>query len=359
MPRDTIARLLAGDIVDLLNPQTPDADKLMATAQTEGVLALLGQRSSRLRNAPTEMLAELASAARSLAAAAMLRQAESRRVLDAIPTSIPVLVLKGSALALWLYPEAYLRECSDVDLLFQSRADAERAAELLVELGYGMRYRPSDLAHEFLCRRETRSVIDLDMHWKLSGEPLFQATFAFSELHEASVELPSLGVNGKGLTAVHAFAHACIHRASNVSCGIGDRLKWLYDIHLLALQFSPSDWAQLQSVCRQRQLCGVVAEAITATGHAFGTPIPLDVANALVLGRRTESLDASRLGDWRYMQRRNLMALPGWKMRARWLWQRAFPSKGYLRELYGDEITTPKLWQLRLSRALSRIGFRR
>ena len=35
-----------------------------------------------------------------------------------------------------------------------------------------------------------------------------------------------------GLGAAHALLHACVHRASNLSAGLGDRLKWLYDLHL-------------------------------------------------------------------------------------------------------------------------------
>lgn len=334
---------------------TPSGEQLMATAQAEGVLAMLGQRSSQLRNASPEFLTQLAAAGRALAAESLLRQAETRKVLNAIPDDLPVLVLKGSALALWLYPQAYLRECGDVDLLFQSRDDAERAAALLRVHGYEVPYRSSVLAHEFLCRRVGGSTIDLDMHWKLSGQPIFQWTFDFPGLADASIALPVLGDLARGLGPVHAFAHACMHRASNVSSGIGDRLKWLYDIHLLAKHLGPTDWIQLQNACVDRQLAGVVDEALSATTGAFSTAVPESFRAEMTQSRVGESFDAARLTDWRYMQWQNVKSIPAQGDRIRWLYQRIVPTREYLRELYGAEVSAGALWLHRLRRALVRL----
>ena len=55
------------------------------------------------------------------------------------------------------------------------------------------------------------------------------------------------------------------------------------------------------------------------------------------------------------MESRNFAALPNLRRRARWLWQRMFPSQAYLQELYGSGGRTALLWQ-RFRRALRRLA---
>ncbi len=356
MPRATLARVLAGDLVNLSDATESDLDALLIHASREGVLALLGQHVTRLRHAPSEFLRTVASAERSLAASALLLAAECRRVLAALPAEQPVLLLKGSALAYWLYPQPFLRECSDIDLLLPARTDAENAAGLLKPLGYAMHHQPDDLAHELLCRREVGGMrVDLDVHWRLANAPVFADVFSFEELHAASIPLPRLGPKARGLAPVHAFVHACLHRAINVYTGIGDRLKWLYDLHLLALRFDASDWQALLDLCRQRGISGLCAEGMEAAASQFGDAAPPGVLDQLNAARVHDRLDARRLGDWRYMQWRNLSALPSWGTRLRWLWQSVSPPTGYLQELYGPEQGRVSLLLERGKRAWKRL----
>ena len=357
MPRDLLSNLFAGDIFDLSDAGAPGADELLNRAQSEGVLALLGQRVSQLRQAPPELLEALAAAERSLAASAMLLEAECRRVLAVLPAGLPVLLLKGSALAYWLYPQPFLRECSDIDLLLPTRADAEQAAALLVPLGYAMHHQPDDLAHELLCRRNAvRGMrVDLDVHWRLVNAPVFATIFSFEELHAASIPLPKLGPNARGLGPVHAFAHAALHRAINLSAGIGDRLKWLYDLQLLSVGFNDVDWQALTDLCAQRRISGLCAGAIEATAASFGATAPPEVLATLRAAAPQDRLDAQRLLDWRYMQTRNLAALPSWGLRLGWLWQSVFPPTGYLHELYGPDQGRMALLMERGKRAWQRL----
>ena len=357
MPRNTLANLLAGHPIDLSAATEMELDALLAQAQGEGVLALLGQRAAHVSNAPPAFLQALAGAERTLVASSLLLQAECRRVLAALPADMPVLVLKGSALAYWLYPQAYLRECSDIDLLLPTRSDAEQAAAGLDALGYAMHHQPDDLAHELLCRRVLANgmQVDLDMHWQLANAPVFATVFSFEELLAASIALPALGPTARGLGPVHAFIHACLHRAINVYTGIGDRLKWLYDLHLLAGRFGADDWKALGDLCTQRRVSGVCAEGIEAAASLFGTVVPRAVLDRLDAARGNDRLDARRLQEWRYMQWRNLAALPSWSARLRWLWQSLSPPTGYLQELYGSEQGRLQLLAERGRRAWQRL----
>lgn len=346
MPRNTLAKILAGHVVDLSDNAMPPPEALLAQAASEGVLALLGQRVSQLRNAPTGFIDELLAAGRSLAASSLLLEAECRRTLATLPPQKPVLMLKGSALAHWLYPQPFLRECSDIDLLMSSRADVEQAAEQLGGIGYAMHHQPDDLAHELLCRRELANGmrVDLDMHWRLVNAPVFADVFGFDELHAAAIPLPRLGPTARGLCPVHAFAHAAMHRAINLYTGIGDRLKWLYDLHLLAKSFDANDWESLVRLCGQRGISGVCIEGIEATEAMFGQVAPASVLECLDGARARDRVDARRMGEWGYMQRRNLASLPSGRVRLRWLWQSLLPPTGYLQELYGSE--RGRMWLL-------------
>ena len=357
MPRNTLAKLLSGQSIDLSAATEMELDALLAQAQREGVLALLGQRAGQIAGAPPEFLQAVAASERALAASSLLLQAECRRVLAVLPRELPVLLLKGSSLAYWLYTQPFLRECSDIDLLLPARADAEHAAACIGALGYTMHHQPDDLAHELLCRRELDNgmQVDLDVHWRLANAPVFANLFSFDELQEASIALPKLGPNARGLGPVHAFIHACLHRAINVYTGIGDRLKWLYDLHLLAGQFDANNWRVLEKTCVERRISGLCAEGIEAAATWFGPLAPPSVLEALNAARSHDRLDARRLGEWRYMQWHNLAALPDWRTRLRWLWQSLSPPTGYLEELYGPDQGRIRLLAERSRRAWQRL----
>ncbi|MEO5566091.1 MAG: nucleotidyltransferase family protein [Luteimonas sp.] len=357
--RELLARLITGGDVDLSDVTGTRILPLLERARAEGVLALAAWNLPDRADVAPALRAQLSESALGLAAASLMRESACRKVLAVLPDDLPVLVLKGTALAQWLYPESYLRESSDIDLYFASRQDAQRAAALLAPLGYATPFQPGRFAHEFLCRRHSpHGPVDLDMHWALTASPLFQRLPLFAQWHADSQPLPGLGDRARGLGPVHAFLHASLHRASNLSVGLGDRLKWLYDLHLLARRFDGVDWSELQRLCIEYGLCGVCAQAILATRAELGTSFPAETLGALQAGADNEALDASRLGDWRYIQRQNFLALPGRRARVQWLLDYAFPSADYLRELYGVDVSRPRLWWLRAKRAFGRLARR-
>lgn len=353
--REVLAALLAGAPFTFA-PGSGDPQALLECAWREGVLGLLSARLEGQPEVPAEVHAACSEWVRGQVAAAMVRQVRLRRVLEVLgEAGISTLVLKGAALAQWLYPASYLRESSDVDLLFASRADAERAVAALGPLGYSSPYRPERFRHELLCRSRD-GKLDLDLHWALSDWPALSRLPDFASLHAARIPLPGLGDAAYGLDASLALLHACVHRASNLSAGLGDRLKWLYDLHLLAGRLdADAAWPAFVEVTRQAQGCGVCAEGLAASADLFGTKVPEEVVSALEAGCAAEPLDARRLADWRYVQRLNFRALGGWGERMAWLWSRLLPPAGHMRELYGEEVGRAGLLWQRLRRALTRL----
>ena len=333
-------------------------DALLGAAWAEGVTALVEHGLRQCEEVPDAVRDAFATAARAMAMPALRREAGCRRVLARLNAEgVPVLLLKGGALAHWLYPAPYLRECSDLDLLFADRDQALRAAAALAALGYETPYQPSRFQHELSCRPADGYSPELDLHWALSDWPALDRLPAFAELDAAGIALPSLGDCGaRGLGAPHALLHACVHRASNLAAGLGDRLKWLYDLHLLAAMLDRDDgWRRFLAICEQAGSCGIAAEGLDAAAALFGTPVPPSASAALAADRASEPLDAARLSDWRYIQRLNFRALPGWGERLAWIGGRLLPPAGHLRALYGEDLGYPALLWRRLRNAGSRL----
>ena len=321
-------------------------DTLSGAAWAEGVTALVEHGLRQCLEVPDAVRNAFATATRAMAMSALRREAGCRRVLARLHAEgVPGLLLKGIALAHWLYPAPYLRESSDVDLLFANREQAVCAAETLAALGYEAPFPPSRFQHELACHGD--GLPDLDLHWALSDWPVLDRLPEFDTLLAASIPLPGLGAGARGLDAPHALLHACVHRASNLAADLGDRLKWLQDLHLLAAMLDrDGGWPSFLAACDQAQACGIAAEGLAATTALFGTPVPSAVSTTLAAGRTHEPLDASRLSDWRYIQKLNFRALPGWGTRLAWIGARLLPPAGHLRALYGEGHSYPGLlWQ--------------
>ena len=288
----------------------------------------------------------------------MLLEAENQHVLSAVAeTGCTALLLKGSALAHWAYPSPHLRACSDVDILVPSREVAERLAQELTRRSYQRAHTSGELvAFELMCTRQVTPnwAVEVDVHWRLVNSALFADRFSFDELMAASVAIPSLGPNARGLGPVHASLHAAMHRSRNLTNGVGDRLKWLYDFVVLDKHLGPDDWAQLVGLARERHLAGVMLSALEATSSMFSTVFPEGVLVELREAAKREPLDAGRLDDWAYMQAQTMRALPGWGPKLRWLWQRVFPSRDYMTYLYGDQGGYAGLMRERVKRALGK-----
>lgn len=366
-PRDAVVpadarRTLARWMLGRWEPATDHAldedalELLKALAWSEGVTVVIGDRLARCAGVPAALRQLCQDWTRGQAAAELGRRNQLHAILSCLDAAgIHTLVLKGAALAQWLYPAPYLRESADIDLLFTDRADALRAAAALEALDYSMPYRPGRFRHELGCRGND-DMPELDLHWALIGWPVLDRLPDFAVLHSNSIPLRGLGADARGLDTAHALLHACVHRASNLAAGLGDRLKWLYDLHLLAAVLDrDAEWPRFVAVCRQAQACGIAEEGLAAAAVLFGTVAPESVTRSFAEMRKSEPLDASRLSDWHYVQQCNFRALDGWGNRLAWLGDRLLPSSGHLRALYGEDQDYVQLLWRRLRRAASRL----
>ncbi len=347
---DWPASVISGGNLDKDFAGSQEPRRLMMEAEREGVVALVYARlllSDETAGSPRDKSRELL--VRSFKAASlqgvlssMLLESETRHLLSVMDqAAIPGLLLKGQAIAQWAYPDPSLRASGDIDVLVATREAADRLARQLCESGYELFQPSGDLvALEMMLRREvTPGVwVEIDLHCRVINSPLFSERFTFDELMLESIALPRLGANARGLGPAHAFIHACMHWAATLAVGAEIRLKWLYDIPAFAKVFSASDWQRLQQLAVDRGLAGVCLSMIEASQDTFGADfvaVPAELVEALRAAAQHESLDVSRLRDWRYMQMQAFLAQPTARLRARYLWQRLWPSRDYMAYLYG------------------------
>lgn len=333
-----------------------EPDLVLDVARREGVVSLLAHSMrvhSTSRQPHPEWLQELWASEREEIAEAMLRTRETAVILDLLSQAgLRCLVLKGCALAHWLYASPNLRKVVDVDLLFPTRADAEAAAEIISPLGYRRWKNAGDLvSFEFVCRRESpgRSVLDFDMHWSIANTVLFARRFDFDELWARSRPVPALGSGARALAPEDALLHACMHRAVELSNGAGNRLKWLFDLHLLAEQFVEAGWTELRELAVEKGLAGIVASGLRASQARFGTVLSDVFLRDLDDSAEHEPLSAEQLSSWRYLRWSEWRSLSGYFERLRWLWQKALIPAAVLVDQHGNSSTG---WMLLISRWL-------
>lgn len=361
---DMLARLLRRDAAVL--PDGVEVERLprmIELAGREGVTGLLYARLSESPWSgivPVQMQPALDAAMKAVVTRSLCLESHCRRILALLKDArISSLLLKGTALAYWAYPAPWQRSCSDIDLLLRSHEDAQRAALLLAKNGYGDAR--GALPGDMVCFERTLESasdgvarVEVDLHWRLSSSPLFAFRLAWPELDEAAVELPSLGAGARGLAPTHAWLHACMHRMQNRANGVGDMLKWLYDLDLLGRMFSPDAWDELVTLAGDRGLAGVALDGADAAAARFGVVMPEHCRGQLARMAASELLDTNRMHRWWYVQRMNFLAIPGIGQKARWLRQRIMPDRAHLQARYGADLGLGRAMLMRIASALKR-----
>jgi len=355
-------RALAQTLVGAPLPQVLADAEGLALARREGVLPLLEaalRASPQWPELPQEFRRGLQEEVRRAIGLDLYRRHELARVAAALADAgVRALLLKGNALGLWLYPQPYLRVTRDIDLLLTSRAEIERVVELLSPLGYTAEPDPGRFFFERKCQMKVagHNRCELDLHRRLLNAPLFAEALPFDLLWAQSRPLPGLPDGIRGLSPVHALLHACLNRVLDIQTGEPQRLKLLLDVHLLAERLEAGHWVELVGQARASRIAGACLRVFDETSALFDTRFPADVLEDLRRFAGSEALDWTRLTDWRYMQWRNFLAVPGWGARLCWVWERLFPTRSRLlgrRNRYGEGH-----WLLLLLRRLA-YGIRR
>lgn len=329
--RAYLARLLRGEEGD---PGVPTEAVAMA-ADAEGVAGLLLELESLSEPELAMQRSAIQAVARQGAVREMAGLAETRRILSMFQQAgIELLVLKGSALAYWLYREPWHRTRCDLDVLVKDKEAAWEAVRMLRAEGYGLLAGVDpDVSDGYEVALQRGSGVVIDLHWKLLNTASLAERFSYHELSAEARSLPSLHPHARGLEETHALFHALLHRITNLAKGDGDRLIWMYDIHLLANLLDEAGWRALLEQAGEKGIARLCLDGLAASRQLLGTKFPAESESSLVRLAAAETWKLEGI-DQGAVDRAHLAKL-AWPEKIRWLRWKLFPSPEFMRYRYG------------------------
>lgn len=281
----------------------------MQQIETQGLGPLAYRWASRPGAAPPppELLARLSDLYTESMAAWLHRRSGLLALLDILaePPAIPVIVLKGMALAISLYPDPALRPMNDIDLLAPADRFEEAVARLL-EHGYGFGAHelvPGFVArfshHAVLIEPETRPPLPIELHKTLPFLPAPAAAAVMTWFWQRQQPHVLAGFPIAVFDPTAQLLHLAVH-LSYQHAGVQALLIWQHDIDLLWRRFGGEiDWDSVAAIAQVARWEAGLSLALNTTANRFGSPLPASVLAWLSTPRQQLSgyRTVNRLGD--------------------------------------------------------------
>ena len=316
-------------------------ESLLNMARAHGVAGLLYravQSNDWGAAFPPTVLDQLAQVYYRNAAHNQLLFDELRRILGALhQAQVPVIVLKGAALAHTLYPDPGLRPMNDLDLMVKPE-DLLRAIDVLEKVGY----QQQNFIFHVVLTRGPKYRTTVELHWRVypANETTPNADEWFwSEAQQFKNSQYSSCYALSPLAAMlfNAAHLIFVHGSEN------PRLIWYYDNQLLAtVPGTPLDWDELLTQSRAFSWNGPLYHALRMTQERFNTRFPGDFLAELgqdewVDGIRVEEtvpadLELSILTCTWYAY-----GTLDWRARFRAVRGLLFPTEAYMKMYYEPE----------------------
>jgi hypothetical protein len=236
---------------------------------------LVGVQSNIPSDIAQEIYAQMTTVVRENLAVAR-ESLRIQRVLD--DADLPVLFVKGSALAMLAFGKLGLRSSQDIDLLVPyEKLSAVTAA--ILRAGYRRFDPPADISEAQLrllmpLRKDLGFVhqdsgMRVELHWRLFLNP--HAMAGESTIRAASRVVPLAGAAGlRTLGEEDLFVYLCMHGALHW----WNRLKWLADINALLTAVPDGAVEHLVSVAEARGAGRAAAQALLLCRRILATPLP-------------------------------------------------------------------------------------
>lgn len=274
---------------------------------------------------------------------------------------LPVILLKGAALAQTVYPNIALRPMVDLDLLVRPEM-APAALRHLAAMGYRPITREpqpgAQVAYESqvgLARRDSSGVV-IELHWSLIDSPYYQRhlplDWFWGTARPLSTDVSQGLILGPEAQLLHLCAHLMLHH-SGMPPGY---LLWLHDIAAWLTHFGVAlDWDALLAHAPRYDLLLPLQRILPVVARDWDAPMPPDVLAQLAALRpsATERRVAARLTDpQRTVTQRfwdDLATLDDWPSRVGFAVANVFPAPAYMQARYGvaNPVFVPLLYPYR------------
>ena len=236
---------------------------------------------------------------------------------------VPSIVLKGKAIATWLYEAGEARPYADVDLLVPP-AQFERATELLAEFGYVHRLSG---AHPSEVSPKERVLVDpanvcIDLHRGLVGVPGLNQR-CWDVLSRRTVALRVGGTDVDVLDTPARALHLALHAAQN---GPIDR-KAVADLERGLAKVGEKEWREAAELAEELGATDAFAAGLRLlpAGRLLAAELCLPHQMTVELALRTRSAPQDAI----FFER--LAQAEGVRAKATLLARKLFPTSTYLR----------------------------
>lgn len=329
------------------------AAAFLVQAEYHGILALLDRRLQPARGIELGWPKAVVDACRRAAMMQAIWEIRHRDVLNQVlaklsSIGVSPILFKGSAMAYDLYGLPFLRSRGDTDLIIPYHT-RDQVGEALEFLGFSSELgaRGDLVSYQAVYSRADPVTCAhvLDLHWRINNSQVLSKLFSYEELNSEARSLPALGPDARAAGPVHALLLACMHRAghkqtpyfvNDVAYYSGDRLIWLFDIHLLLGELRRSQFDAFLELAERKGLGGVCLEGIEHARARFHGFVPEDVYQALLRLRRTGAASHYLSGSVTYQYYLNFMAVEGAGKKVGFLAQLLFPPEKYMRHMYSQ-----------------------
>ncbi|MBU0718411.1 MAG: nucleotidyltransferase family protein [Planctomycetes bacterium] len=268
------------------SPSTePDWIAFVEDARGSGLAGLVLEHAARCRiTLPTSTCDRLRHLATAVAAANLHLQSELTEIVRWFnEADVPVMLLKGAALNLTVYPRPDLRPMSDLDLLVRP-GDAERALSLLQGHGcrQGLELVRRDFFPEFYHEVELFTGSPRPARIDLHARPLRPLRVARIMPDDALWDDAQLVQVGDARAAIPRPEAMFIHLAAHAAYHGCARLLWLYDLKRVADAYRESlDWELVTRWAGRWRLSLSVLRALEGATEQFGPFAPSVVMDTL------------------------------------------------------------------------------
>lgn len=261
----------------------------------------------------------------------------------------PPILLKGAALALYLYDDVGVRSMSDLDVLVRE-SDFIPATHLLEDMGYKhtdsperLRRNPRQLAQVALYKSGTPAVA-VELHRSILNYPYDSPAALSQEWFWTTAERRQAGdaaclILGTEAQVIYLASHVFIHHWTD------QKLLWLHDIALLIHRQAPGiDWDRIIARAVAADLILPLQSVLPQVADLFRAPVPEHVMDTLrrhvpsrtarrffLLYAREPSSHPNVSALYFYI---NFHNLTGWRAKGRYLVETLFPAPRTLSQHY-------------------------
>jgi hypothetical protein len=256
-------------------------------------------------------------------------------------SGIPYVLLKGPAIATWLYEIKQARPYVDVDLLVPSQM-MTLAEELICDLGWEavhtrpLRDLPNDRPTYVSALKRRVDGVVVELHQTILGVGVGPEDL-WNELSKHQSYISLRGSSVSALDHSGLSFHAALHAAQD-----GARaLKPIEDLRRAVIQASPDEWFEAAEIARLTDSLPAFVSglAMVEGGEELRARLALDVARSTV--SEIEAGRASRASKEAAIALAWFTGLPGWSARCRWAFYKILPPPDFMRAWSSLARTSP------------------